>query len=130
MASGTGERPTLDYNAERSFLELGGWKSMIFEISANTNKYIYLPRNASALRTGMFWLLSSNASRNGYYMYARGTGSTGTIILTPIKDVTQSGMSVAVNGDYIAITGSTGYVYGVIAYFSGGKPEVVSTLPT
>ena len=130
MASGTGERPTLDSNAERYFLELGGWRSMSFDIFANTNKYIYLPRNVSALRTGMLWLLSSNASRNGYYMYTRGTGSTGTIILTPIQDITQSGMSVAVNGDYIAITGATGYTYGVIAYFSGGKPEVLDEIPT
>lgn len=130
MASGTGQRPTLDYDAEKSFLDLGTWKILAFEFNANTNRYIKLERNASVLRTGMFWLLASNESRNGYYMFARGTSSTGTIILTPIKEVTQSGMSVAVNGDYIAITGSTGFIYCVVAYFTGGKPEVVSTLPT
>ena len=132
MASGTGERPTLDYGAERSFLDLGPLKVRTFEIAANTNKYIKVARDPNRLRSGMFWLLSSTANKNGYYMFARGTGSTGAITLTTIKAVTQSGMSVAVStqdSDYIAIAGATGYVYGVLAWFTGDKPEIVSVLP-
>jgi len=111
----------------------GPWKASAFEISANTNKYIKVARDPNRLRTGMFWLLSSTANKNGYYMFVRGTSSTGAITLTTIKAVTQSGMSVSVSTqdtDYIAISGATGYIYGVLVWFSGDKPEVVSTLPT
>lgn len=112
--------------------QVGPWKCFSFSIDANTNKYIKLERSASTMRNGMIWLFASSASRNGYYFYARGTSSTGSIILTSVKSVTQSGMSVAVstvNSDYIAITGATGYVYGVIVYLTGDKPQVVSALP-
>lgn len=111
----------------------GPWKAAAFEISANTNKYIKVERDSARLRTGMLWLLSSTANKNGYYFFTRGTSSTGTITLTTIKAVTQSGMSVSVSTqdtDYIAITGATGYVYGVMVWFTGNKPEIVSALPT
>lgn len=111
----------------------GPWKAAAFEIAANTNKYIKVERDSTRLRTGMLWLIASNSTRMGYYMFARGTGSTGTIILKALHAVTQSGMSVAVStqdADYIAITGATGYTYGVMVWFTGDKPDIVSALPT
>lgn len=135
-----GSGKTIDADAEIATMgdiptlpTTGPWKAAAFDISANTNKYIKVARDPSRLRTGMIWLISSTANKNGYYFFARGTGSSSTITLTTIKAVTQSGMSVSVSTqdtDYIAIIGATGYVYGVMAWFSGDKPEIVSALPT
>ena len=126
MASGTFDRPLPDPVEEKMLLNLGGINVVTTEVSTNGTGYINIPRNSSALRTGIIILACGVANGSGMYIYGRGTQSSASIQLTAIKAPTLSGVSVSVVGNDVVIETPTYQVVRII-YFTGGAPTVSSS---
>lgn len=127
MASGTGERPLGTPAEEKLLLSLGGWNIVTHEVSSGSG-YIYIPRNPSALRTGLIIFTCGYANGSGIYTYSRRTQSSGTIEIGAVKAPTRSGVSITVSGDYVVLTTDTYQVVRVV-YFTGGAPTCSNTAP-
>lgn len=128
MASGTGERPLGTPAQEKALLSLSGWNVVTHEISTGS-AYIHIPRNSSAMRTGLIIFVGGYAGSSGVYAYGRRTPSTAGIVIDAIKAPTRSGVSLTVSGDYVKLTTDVYQVIRVI-HFSGGAPTCSNTAPT